>query len=66
MNGKRAYAAIRKPEDSEVEFIDLKTIHVLREESERLSKEAERTIPGWTSANPVVRIAPICIMEERQ
>ena len=62
---KGAYAAIRKAEDGH-EFILDNEVRCIRELVECAVAESEQLIPGWHKANPMQRIVPVTITEDKE
>lgn len=60
---KHAYAAIRKTEDSDREFIDVGSMEVLREQVQERIDAVKARIPSYDAANPVVRISLVVVEE---
>lgn len=56
-----AYAVLRMTTDSSKVWVDISTIDLLREESQRKADETDKKIPHWAKVNPQYITLPVKI-----
>jgi hypothetical protein len=61
-NSEKAFCAIRKGGNGR-EWMDLSTLSLLWEETDRKARKTERCISGWAANQEIVRIAEVYVYE---